>query len=75
MKKAFRFVESLSKSFLDVMGMPTIKVGTEYTEVVFSSDKVIKTLLPFPLLDYDGVQFYADGNCIKFVFTFYHSEN
>lgn len=75
MKKAFEFVESLSKPFLDLMGFPTIKVYSEITEVVFKCDKVIRTLVACQIPEYDEVRFYADSDCIMFVFTFNNAED
>lgn len=75
MKKAFQFVESLKPPFLDLLGFPTIKTYSEITEVIFSCEKVIRTLVPYQLPEYDEVRFYAEDGCIKFIFTFYNTEN
>ena len=72
MKKAFKFVESLTSQFIDLFGYPTIKVGSEYTEVYFDSSAVINSLGIFNVPN-DGFRMFAgDNGCITYVFTFYN---
>ena len=75
MKKAFKFIESLKRTFFDLMGYPTIKMYSDYTEVYFDCKSVIRSFEPLELDGYDEMRFFAGDGCITFVFTFYHEED
>lgn len=74
MKKAFEFVQSLKPSFVELMGYPTIKMYSDFTEVYFDCTSVIRTFALFNIGGFDAMRFFAGDGCITFVFTFYDSE-
>lgn len=75
MKKAFEFIQSLKNPFFELMGYPTIKMYSDYTEVYFDCTSVIRSLDPLELGGYDEMRFFAGDGCITFVFTFYKRED
>ena len=74
MKKAFEFIQSLRSQFFELMGFPTIKMFSDYTEVYFDCRSVIRDLELFEISGYDEMRFFAKDDCITFVYTFYNEE-
>lgn len=75
MEKAFKFIQSLDSNFYELMGYPTIKVHSDFTEVYFDCTKVIRSVEPLNLTGYDNMRFFAGHGFITFVFEFYHQED
>ena len=71
MKKAFSFLESLTPTFLEVFGHPTIKFYDDFVEVYFDSSNTFRSLDYFDLSGYDEFRFFANDGVITFVWTFY----
>lgn len=75
MKRAFEFIQSLKSPFFELMGYPTIKMFSDYTEVYFDCKSVIRSLDYLELSGYDEMRFFGSDGCITFVFTFYDRED
>lgn len=70
-KKALKFVEGLTPLFFELFGFPTLKFYSDYAEVFFQKDCVIKDLGYFNLHGFDEFRMYANHDEMVIVFTFY----
>lgn len=73
MNKAFDFVSNLTPLFTELFGFPTLEIKSDYVDVKFTSQKVIRSLDYFKV-PCDEFRFYPDEySSITYVFTFYIS--
>lgn len=73
MKKVFEFCDSLSPSFFNYCGYPTIKIHSDYYEVYFYAKSTIRDLDLLKCDFCNEFRMYFDDlkSCIVLVYTFY----
>lgn len=73
MNKAFDFVSNLTPLFTELFGFPTLEIKSDYVDVKFTSNKVIRNL-EILMVPCDEFRLYPDESLgITYVFTFYNS--
>lgn len=73
MKKAFKFIETLTPLHLEVLGYPTLKIHSDFTEVRFEFDSVIRDLSFISLMS-DEFRMFSKDDSLVLIYTFYESE-
>lgn len=73
MEKVFEFVSTLTPVFIELFGYPTLEIKSDYVDVKFTSNHVIRNL-EILMVPCDEFRLYPDGEfAICYVFTFYKS--
>ena len=72
--KATAFIEKLPRSLIELLGNPTISIKSDYVDVRFTIDKVIRDFIPlhFPGIEY---RMFSEMDSIILIYTFPDDEN
>lgn len=75
MKKEFNFIQSLTPSFYQDFGFPTIKMYSDYAEIYFDTANTIRSLATLQM-EADEFRLFPSNiqGKITIVYTFYFDE-